>query len=255
MRKWFLIAAVATPALLLMGYAPNAFAGGTAGAVNLSWIDCPPDPAALANRNSTCLANTGTNSVVGSFLAPAGVTAMTGNEMVIDLLTNTNPVPAWWQMFNAGSCRATALSLNLDFTANVTCTDYWAGQASGGVGAYIVGQGGSTDPWVNPQRVRIILVAATSPLNAGPLTEGTEYYSFRMNISNAKTTGAGLCDGCLDPVCLVLNQVRITQPVGVGDFDVTAQGTRNTITWQGGISCTTVPVKNKTWGQIKNLYR
>ena len=66
---------------------------------------------------------------------------------------------------------------------------------------------------------------AVAPALTGPLTAGTKYYSAKMTINSAKTVGTGSCAGCAQKVCIVLNSIRVTQPVGVGDQLITAEGT------------------------------
>ena len=58
------------------------------------------------------------------------------------------------------------------------------------------------------------------------------------------------------PIGRYLSHLR---DAGVGDFTLTdtAPSGRNFITYQGGsgATCATVPAMNRTWGQVKALYR
>lgn len=249
-------------AILLCGalLALSATAALAAPGLRLQWNSCSGSNVKVL----PCNANTLTNSLVGSYCAPAGTSAVTGNEMVLDLQTATPTIPAWWQMFTAGSCRPTALSAVFDGSLETDCTDYWAGQASGGVGTYLVGYGA-------PNRARVILVAAVSPDNATALNADERYFSFKLNVSNAKTVGTGACAGCNTDVAIVLNEIKLTQPVGVGDFRITAgcdPAPPNGDTTNGRASFTnngaqSVPPPGggatsahpATWGSIKALYR
>jgi len=224
-----------------------------AGGLNLGWGDCQGLPATL-NRTFACNTNAGTiNSLVGSYLAPSFVTAASANEIVVDIQSGGATLPAWWGMRASGTCRTTAsLLINLDFTGGpFTCFDYWGGGASGGI---------SEDPPVgNRARIKLLgALPAGSPSITG-IAEGTETYSFKMNVNNAKTVGLCSCAGCLEGVCLVLNSIKINQAGGVGDKFVSAPATRNFATWQGGIPSTdcygATPAKNTTWGSVKALYR
>lgn len=222
--------------------------------LNLSWNDC--SSAGTVNRTFACGVNTGSNLAVGSFLAPAGITAMTGNEAVLDLISSSSPLPAWWDFTNAGACRQTSLSVNFVLSATTTsaCVDYWSGQAAGGIAAYRTNS--TINPTPAPNRARIVAAYAVAPDLAAPIDADTEYFSLNIVINNQKTTGAGNCLGCSDPVCIVLNSINITQPVGVGDFLVSDAATSRAITWQGtGPDCNTVPTQNRTWGAVKALYR
>ena len=216
----------------------------SAAGINLAWNDCGgPETKVFA-----CNSNTGNNFLFGSFVAPAGVSAMTANEIVIDIQAANAAMPAWWDFKNTGSCRQTALAISFDGTTSAggSCADYWAGQGAGGIGAY---------QSMSPNRRRVVAVGAVPPNAAGPLDVDVEYFSFRLGISNAKTVAS--CVGCAEPVCLVLNSINITQPVGVGDFKLVNSATSNFVTWQGTVAgCPgSVPTQGRTWGQVKALYR
>ena len=61
---------------------------------------------------------------------------------------------------------------------------------------------------------------------------------------------------------IVLDQIKLTQPVGVGDLLLAAPADRQWIVWQCGFlgeywsfaGCPT-PARPTTWGQVKALYR
>ena len=60
------------------------FAHAGAGGLNLGWDDCGGLPASL-NKASTCTSNAGINTLIGSFVAPSCVNAMSANEIVMDV--------------------------------------------------------------------------------------------------------------------------------------------------------------------------
>jgi hypothetical protein len=228
----------------------------SAAGVNLAWLNCYGEGTGAQNRVFACTANTGTNMAVGSFIAPAGVGALSGNEVVIDLQSAGATLPAWWQFKNVGTCRTTSLSVNFVANAgNAICVDEFSGGGAGGIGAYNIGYGG------NPARARLTMAIATAA--PGPIDADVEYFAFNMLINNAKTVGTGACAGCLTPVCIVMNSIKLTQPVGVGDFVLGQPGNgtdSNFITWQGGViggsGCpAATPARNATWGSVKSLYR
>ena len=221
----------------------------SAAGVNLAWTDCGSFGA--QNKTFACNVNTGSDVLYGSFVPPAGVTKLTGNEMVLDLLTENPAFTQWWQFKNVGSCRQTSLAASFAANASGNCGDYWSGQASGGLASYVVGQSGMTN------RARVLLVCAVDQNLAGPVDNTTEYYSFALTMNHAKTVGTGACTGCTDKVCIVLNSIKLTQPVGVGDFTVSDPVTSQIATWQGEATatCLPVPARNRTWGQVKSLYR
>jgi hypothetical protein len=145
---------------------------------------------------STCLSNTGTNTLVASFVAPAGVDAMTGLEAEIQVLGAAGAaLPAWWNL-QGGGCRATSTSVNFAPVGSAGCPDAndipWTG---GPVIEY---------PNLNgaPDRLFIRVIGAVAPPGVA-LTAGQEYRLFSLNINNSKTVGAGLCAGCGVPSCSI----------------------------------------------------
>ena len=227
--------------------------------INMAWTDCRSD-GGLSNRAFACNTNSGSNVLVVSFVAPAGVTGMSGNELVIDLLSTTAPLPQWWAFRTVGSCRQNALSSNFVAPGTlINCVDPWSGQAAGGIGNYTQvapGGGWTISPTVESQHARMVIAIATA--SPGPIDADVEYFSGNVTINNTKTVGTGACAGCADPVCIVLNSVKITQGVGIGDFTLSTpvSANSNMVTFQGtGADCNAVPVRNTTWGAVKGLYR
>ena len=55
----------------------------------------------------------------------------------------------------------------------------------------------------------------------------------------------------------MLNEIRLDQPAGVGDYRIFTPITQAYVTYAGGIpNClAVVPTQNRTWGQVKALYR
>ncbi len=224
MKRWLL----AIAALAVVGaMASSALA---APGLNLAWGDCR-NGSGTANKDFACNTNSGNNFLFGSFVAPAGVTQMSANEIVIDLTSASGTLPAWWEFKNTGTCRTSALAISFDgTTATGGCSDYWAGQASGGIGAYNIGPAGTV---TIDNHARIVAVGAVPPSALGPRMP-TRSTSPRIGVSNTKTTGTGSCAGCTDPVCIVLNSINVTQPVGLGDFRISDPANGNQVTWQGG---------------------
>lgn len=244
--------------LLLLCGALLAFSATAASAagINFGWGDCGAAPT-TANKSFACTSNTLSGAImVGSFIPPAGTTAITGAEIVIDLQSASPTLPAWWQFKNTGTCRITAFSPSADFTGGpALCNDYWAGQAFGGFTQF--------DPAIVPgalNRARVKVLYAVAPASAGPVDETLEYGAFKVSFNGTKTVGTGACAGCLDPVCIVLNEIQLTQPAGVGNYRIQNPAERNYATWQGGAiglgGCpAVVPSQNRTWGAVKSLYR
>lgn len=224
----------------------------SAAGINLYWTDCSAGAAATTNKDFACASNSGANTMTASFDPPAGVDQLNGNNLILDLQTSGAGLSPWWDMFgpNTGSCR-NSLSANTVFSL-FTCEDPWGG-GTPGITAYIRGANG-------PNTARIGgSVSVVSPVAVNP---GSEYYSLNIVINNQRTTGTPVCDGCLEAACIVLNEVKLTQPAGSpgGSPVLNNPLTSNYVTWQGGqISApgcpAATPTVNKTWGQVKSIYR
>ncbi len=84
-------------------------------------------------------------------------------------------------------------------------------------------------------------------------------------VIDVQTTGAAhspSCTGCTAGACIVLNSIKINQPVDApgGSPTLSAPAMRNWVTWLGGLGAGTncflaTPARNRTWGSIQSLYR
>ena len=229
----------------------------SAAGINMYWNDC--GSAGSTAKVFACNTNTGTNNdLYLSFDPPVAMGSVNGNNQFIDLQSAAALLPAWWQFKNVGTCRQTALST--PGTGADACADTWVGQDAPGIAAYLVT---ANTPTMAVNRARIIGSTSVPGTAVASCTPGTEYYSMTIRITNAKTVGSGLCAGCQDPVCLVLNNIIITQPPGTPGGDAVGVDnplTNNWVTWQGGaiggLGCPgATPAINKTWGQLKAIYR
>lgn len=237
----FALLAMCALSLLLR---PPAHAGG----INLSWSDC--GLAGTMNRSFACNTNVGAHQMVASFDPSQSLSGVVNAVGIIDLCTGGVPLPPWWTFINPGSCRPTALSASAAYIGgSFQCADHWSGQGFATIGAYQVGY----DGW---DSARILVHVWTTQYTPGPVEPGTEYHAFTVNILNTATVGESACGGCSVGACIVLNEIQIwTQ--GGGEV-ITATRDRNYLHWQGAtvFNCPfVVPVQNRTWGQVKSLYR
>lgn len=243
--------------LLLALTASMALAAGPGGGINFAWgAGCWADnPVNL--KTWVCSANTSNIGAImtGSFAPSINQTDFVGIEVVVDLQASAGALPDWWQLFNAGSCRATSLSTDANFTtAPGGCLDPWSGLASGGIAAY---QTTTTAPPVpnglpNAARLKVAYALADS----SPLAMATEYYGFKAVLNGLKTVGTGACAGCLTPVCVVLNEIKSAGVRGSVARNTTPMS-NTALGWQArdAVYCAATPTHNATWGQVKSLYR
>ncbi len=232
--------------------AASAFA---APGLNMAWSNCASE-GGLPNRISACGGNLGqAGTLTGSFVLASPVAAVTGVEIIVDLITATSPFPAWWDA-GGGGCRAGSITMNATVNGgNSFCFDWANGGGNGGLAAYGNDEG-SVALVDQPAHRRILGGFAVGTGIA--LVANQEYFAFNVVINNALTTGAGSCAGCTVPACIVFNSINVVPgtdpPTLVGNA---ASAGSNQATWQGGsgANCLAVPVKNATWGQVKALYR
>jgi len=242
MKKSILIAGT----MLVFGASMASAQGG----INLSWVDC--GLAGTQNQTFACNTNTGLNTAIASFLPPASLPEFLGLSSQVDIRSQ-GPLPEWWK-HGTGTCRGTTgLSVSFDFTAGpFTCVDFFGGQAAGG---FVYEFPASPNPG---ERARVRVTCAVPFDNRGPIDAGTEYYAYKLNLLRAKTTGTGNCPGCNVPACLVLDSIQLFQPPEqANDPTITNPADRNFVTWQSADpTCpASTPANNKTWGQVKSLYR
>ena len=238
--------------LLLCGalLALSASAALAAG-INLSYNDC--GTFGTETRTFACNNNTGTNTTVASYVAPAGVNEFLSVESELEIQSDSATLPDWWKYKNAGTCRIAALTSSADFTAGpFNCADFWAGGATGSIASYIVGYNG-------PNRAYCKLVWAVGASARGPLTADVEYYAYKLSWNNSKSIGLGSCAGCLTGVCVNLRNIKLVQPSVLNDNRLlTNPANRAYVRWQTAtdVACLgATPARNSTWGSVKALYR
>jgi len=223
----------------------------SAGGISLAWNDCLGAGGA-SNRTFACDTNVGSNDLYVSFDPTLDKPDVNDCEAVIFLQSASFPLPAWWQFTNSGSCRVFSLAAAL---GPGSCVGPWSGssQAVAAIAGYRVT---AQVPFL-PLNGALILAETSIPDPGGVAVHpGTEYTAMVVRINNMRTV-ATTCTGCQDPVCLTLNEVDLLT-VSSGDLRLanplahdcpSAPGTW--VTWQGGPT----PTINRTWGQIKTLYR
>ena len=230
--------------------------------LNLRWNACFGDGGVL-NKAFACNSNTipSAHQMVGSFEVPAVMLGTSGLEVVIDLASGSATLPAWWQFKNAGTCRTNSMTMNftISLSANA-CADWAPAGASGGIGAYNIGQRG-------PNTARIVAAIAVPATGLSDLFPGQEYFAYNILLNNAKTVGTGACAGCQTGVCIEWNSCNVTNPNPALNRRIVGptNGTDSDFcTWQGPVAPTVgsvigcnaaVPTRNTTWGAVKTLYR
>jgi hypothetical protein len=236
-----------------------------ASGLNLAWDKCLPEGGAIG-KTFTCGSDMGYADIIGSFTPSQPHPRFIGIEVKLDIQSQSQTLPAWWQLFHAGSCRMSAFDVSFNFRTlpKSFCDDPFDGSAVGGVTNYTTSDHPRPDwPSVGPNAARMGVAAAVAyPKN---LSAGTEYYAFSLRLQYESSSGAGACEGCNTPVCLTLSEVAVydaslepldgkQKPPSTPEI-ITQQAQNRLISWQdNGTNCQSA-VKNKTWGQLKSLYR
>ncbi len=227
-------------------------------ALFLTWNDCALNGAGVATASFLCSTESGEETLYVAFTLGQSVDQILGMEAVVDLQTQTTPLPDWWHYESAGplhpvaGCRVGSLNASRDFSGNTTCVDPWLGTTGGA----LVQDYSPGDPRGGASQARI---RATASVLSGSLALGTtsQYYAIRLTIDHALTLS---CTGCASPACLVLNSIWLRRPtVPGGDVLLTAPAPNNAswARWQGesNADCVAVPIRRATWGRIKTMYR
>lgn len=241
--------ALLLPFVLLCGTANRAGAAPTG--YNLFWDDCSLG-AAQVDATDPCASEAGSHRLVMSLMPGEVLESVIGVNVVIRMVVDAPVLPDWWRL-DGGGCRTGKLIGDyLIGIANppFSCVPAWNAQVQGGVQMNLDLGGGLN-------RANILFVAGVpAPVTLDPGVS-SEWYLGAISILRA---GTATCSGCSVPACLVLNEMRIVRPAGYpgGDLILTSPALSAHATWQGGgaISCPgATPVRDRTWGQVKQLYR
>lgn len=243
-------------AAALVAWALAAGPAAAAEGLYLTWDDCFQGATATSNRGFDCLSNVGANELYCAFTMPQAADKVVAVEIVIDIQHANATLPDWWRL-DVGGCRQGSVSAAVDFPGKTACLNMWQGTpAIAGVQGYI-----PAEPRGALSQARIKVAASVLPQDALTLDGSSMYYAARIIINNARTVGTPSCAGCDQPACLVLNSILIGRlpgsPGGNYFLQTPGAGDANWARWQGGAgaNCAAVPVLNRTWGQIKSLYR
>lgn len=229
-----------------------------AAGINLAWDDC--GRAGKQDLAASCVETPIPYVLVGSVVPPPGLTRVNGFQAYIDVQMEGTTLPSWWEM--GTGCRSGKISASFDFTSGpYTCSQVWEKVPIGGMHyAERTMYAGSVLGSPAGNRAYIQIIAAVEEQFERAVTPGTEYYLFKLSIIKSGTLS---CTGCKTPACIQLSMVRLTQPEPLDDAFITERADMNAATWQGGIgspdsdlpSCRADAVQNRSWGQVKNLYR
>lgn len=218
----------------------------------LTWNDCAMSSASRHDLHGLCDVDDGQQVLFAAFTLAQAIDSVVALELVIDVQHSGAALPAWWQ-YQPKGCRQGSLVANSAFLLENSCADFWNETATvDGLAGYLVGE-----PHGGAAQARMKIAFSLLPQNFRRLEAGPMYYAAKLLFRNSRTS---LCDGCLEPACLVLNSILVGRLPGASGGDVLLQASgpnqAQRATWQGtGADCDAVPVLPRTWGAIKSLYR
>ncbi len=246
---------------------------GSAGAVglNLAWVNCYPSAGAAQDQAFNCDdsspgamdANTFTFTMVASVIPGINITGLIAWGGTFDWQVANATLDDWWKL-STSECREGAISYVFNgFTNTTTCNKQMMVGSPAPLG--IANWAYPSDKPSNWARYSPGVVRTTG-FNVVSTTQ-YQLAIIAVDTHNTKINGDGTtvaCAGCLDPACIVFNQVELDVPVAQQPPDgkniVTAADQRQFVTWQGGaiggLGCPlNTPAHRTSWGQVKSLYR
>ena len=203
-------------------------------------------------KSFACASNLGSETLVGTFSLYQDFPQFMGMDATVIVAAwpgDPAPLPDWWQFFNSGSCRQSALSVSVDFSSDPPskCTSAWEGQTFVGIGSYEL-LNEMPYPGYSHPLARLTLVGLRDV--PGTLQADVLYNAFKLVISNQKTIGADACGGCCRKLGIGLTGLHLVSADGNNVW----LSTYGTALWQDQDMCP-VKAERPTWGAIKSLYR
>ncbi|MFN8589519.1 MAG: hypothetical protein U0704_17135 [Candidatus Eisenbacteria bacterium] len=221
--------------------------------LGLRWDECASGGGAI-NKSFACSVALGDAVSIASLQVDAAVDSVVGMEWVVDVITAAPTLPDWWRMASGG-CRPGALTASANFFGYGACADPWNGNGVALVQVFEPGQ-----PRGGANQLRIICTTSVTAADRTRLDAGVPYDVGLLRLSYANSSGAGSCSGCTTAACLVFNSVLVlrdpTSAVTQLEYVPGSGSDPHRMTWQGtAADCQLVPVRNRTWGALKSLYR
>ena len=241
-----LAATVAMADSMNLGYACRTSANTAAAATN----EFSPVASAAA-VGGTCddgVSYTATKGFVCSFKNTTTMTGWGGCHVVVNIQTQTVPLPDFWAV-GAGGCNAGALSCPNIVVAAANCTNMYTVAPTDN-------QNDNNNLTMDVATGRVMMDSYHSRnLTQVDLPPPTSTGGYLANNVRMAPGTPDLCAGCDVPACVSLSQVEYFS--FTDNRTITTPELQTFVTWNGGTAnCAgSVPTKNSTWGKVKALYR
>lgn len=243
--------------VMLLRAAPVA---GAVPGVNFFVNDCGGGVPTTSASN-LCSTNTGTAfKVIGSMLMSAGtLQQFSGCESRLDIQTDaTGGIEDWWR---ADACRPTGFVAAGDVNGiGGSCPTVWDNVTPSGttLNAFV-------EPGAPDGRIRFLVstvIDAATAATTNLVSDGaTEVSVFSLTVLRVNSIGPGACAGCGHAACLVLNEIAVRSLLDVPAtaLRLTDPLTSRHVSYNGSLTTlvcpSSVPVRMRTWGMVKALYR
>lgn len=235
-----------------------------AGGVNINWTDCFGGGSAN-DVTFACNANSGSVGTAWVSVVPdLAMTQVVSATVVVNITAGGGTLPLWWEV-QPGGCRAGAAVM--DFAATfgaVACPSIFEATTNTGIppatNAAVIGVANVLAGVGGVDKMRLVSIGSVQPTLAATVTNANEYVVVKLAISKTKSAGATPCTGCNTGAVIVVDEVKIQQPLGVGDQRVFGSGGQQSVTYTSTASGAIAPPapvanRNRTWGAVKALYR
>ena len=243
--------------LTLTLVASSAFAVGN----TINWGGCLGSGAA-SNQVFDCVGPGGPYSPVLSSSHPRWP-AGSPSTSISTLQVATPGLDSFWHM-NESGCNSTGLSISAarNTVPNTGCLANFTGSTGASVSSLITAYG---DGYGGANRAKILVTVARSASSPIAAVAGSNYYLSHLTFSldNASEAG-GTCVGCTYAAAILYQSTVMYSVAGAGglgseavpiEIDGPGLGTNCAAINGGSGMCAATPTVNKTWGQLKSLYR
>jgi hypothetical protein len=226
---------------------------------DLRWTDCDLGPLAAFDVENPCTSNSGSYTLVASFVPPFPIPAYAGNLCVIEVRSGVQLLSPWWRLQDAATAGCPARAGKIVASANFTIPPF-----SFGACADALGPAAATslvyEQEVNPPTGALIKAGASVPPGSEvPIDNSKEWYAVAISILKDGTIPTTDCPGCSDGACIQILELHLFQAPPAPEIVLT-DGPQSWVSYNGRSGsvpapCPYVPVRNRTWGEIKSLYR
>jgi len=248
-------------ALLALAAAP-AFAAG--GALFLGWGNCVGDAGWVAYSSFNCALGLGDVMYVNYQVNTPATNVVTLNAIMDVNINSQTSVPDFWH-FEAGGCNYGFLVLEDKRPTGKCSTSQTTlcGNTGSLCNEFITAYGIGAPAKLPPNRTRILITnarAASSPVTL--VAAPTKQYAYDLGIDATNATEAGgVCAGCASVISIALNSIVLESALAETGGEAVADIITSDMPGSApgvcinAATCNAVPVQNKTWGQLKALYR